>query len=187
MGFVPHNDCVCDGCMVKYYNQGLIHEGTGAYRDVMNILKNRKTKIISGFPAVGKSVLTKSSHLAVLDSDSSLFSWLKEGERHPDFPHNYIQHIKDNIGKVDYILVSSHNIVRNALRENNIEFSLVYPDINLKNEYLERYKLRGNDEKFISFIDSNWNNFIVDIEKETFPKLIKLKHGQFLSSILEII
>lgn len=185
MKVVPHNECVCDGCMVKYYNLGLIEEGTGAYNEVMEILKNRKTKVIAGFPAVGKSVVTKNSHTVVLDSDSSKFSWISEGVRHPEFPNNYIQHIKANIGKADYILVSSHDVVRKALEENNIEYTLVYPSIELKDEYLERYRNRGNDEKFISFISRNWDSFIEDIEAETFPTLNKLNSGEFLADVLE--
>lgn len=144
----------------------------------------KNTKIISGFPAIGKSYLTQNTELIVLDSDSSNFSWIKEGERHPDFPNNYIQHIKENIGKADYILVSSHDIVRKALKENNIGYILVYPSKDLKVEYLERYQNRGNDEKFINFINSNWDKFIDDIESETFPRLLKLESGEFLEDVL---
>lgn len=148
------------------------------------LLKIKNTKIISGFPAIGKSYLTQNTELIVLDSDSSNFSWIKEGERHPDFPNNYIQHIKENIGKADYILVSSHDIVRKALKENNIEYILVYPSKELKGEYLERYQVRGNDEKFITFINSNWDKFIDDIESETFPRLLKLESREFLEDVL---
>ncbi|WP_222928525.1 hypothetical protein [Sutcliffiella horikoshii] len=144
----------------------------------------KNTKIISGFPAIGKSYLTQNTELVVLDSDSSNFSWIREGERHPDFPNNYIQHIQQNIGKADYILVSSHDIVRKALQENQIEYVLIYPSKNLKNEYLERYRNRGSDEKFISFIDSNWDAFIDDIENESFPRLLKLESGEFLEDVL---
>ncbi|UOE58220.1 hypothetical protein IRB79_27365 (plasmid) [Cytobacillus oceanisediminis] len=148
------------------------------------MVKMKNTKIISGFPAIGKSYLTQNTELTVLDSDSSNFSWIREGERHPDFPNNYIQHIKDNIGKADYILVSSHDIVRKALEENNIAYTLVYPSKELKSMYLERYRNRGNDEKFISFINSNWDKFIEDIEKETFPVLLKLESGEFLEDVV---
>lgn len=144
-----------------------------------------KTKVISAFPACGKSFLFSKSNLTVLDSDSSLFSWISEGVRHPEFPQNYIKHIQENIGKADYILVSSHDIVRNALEENNINYTLVYPSKESKREYLSRYKNRGNDERFINFINSNWEKFIDDIEKETFPTLIKLSEGQYLSNVLE--
>ena len=151
----------------------------------------KNTKIISAFPAVGKSWLYNNQSqlgLSILDSDSSNFSWIEKGVRHPDFPNNYIQHIKENIGKVDIICVSSHDVVRKALQDNNIHYILVYPNINDKEEYLQRFKNRGNDEKFIEFIEfisNNSNKFINDMDNETFPELIKLKSGEYLESIIK--
>lgn len=144
----------------------------------------KETKVISGFPGIGKSYLFNRSDLKVLDSDSSLFSWIEKGVRHPDFPNNYMQHILDNLGKADYILVSSHDVVRQALKEHKIEYTLVYPSGEFKEEYISRYKGRGNDEGFINFIGSKWNEFIEDIEKETFPKLVKLEKDQYLADVL---
>ncbi|MCH7928756.1 MAG: hypothetical protein IID03_12385, partial [Candidatus Dadabacteria bacterium] len=96
----------------------------------------KNTLVISAFPATGKSYFKNRVGKNVLDSDSSKFSWLKKGVRHPDFPDNYIQHIKDNLGKVDIILVSSHKIVREALVKNGIQFVLMYPNRKLKYEYV---------------------------------------------------
>lgn len=143
------------------------------------------TKVVAGFPGVGKSVLFKNSNLNVLDSDSSKFSWIEPGVRHPDFPQNYINHIKVNIGVADIILVSSHDVVRKALAESGIEYYLVYPDISLKEEYLDRYRQRGNDEKFIALLKSKWEEFILSIEEETFPTLLKLSSNQYLSDVIE--
>lgn len=144
-----------------------------------------KTKIISGFPAVGKShFYENNSELIVLDSDSSKFSWISEGVRHPEFPQNYIEHIKSNIGKANVILVSSHKVVRDALKENNIHYTLMYPDKSLKDEYIQRYKHRGNNDAFIKMIDSNWDSFIDEIEQETYPEKIKLKHSQYLNDAI---
>ena len=117
------------------------------------------TKVISGFPGVGKSYLFNNTDLKVLDSDSSNFSWIKDSEgrntkeRNPDFPQNYIDHIKKNIGKVDIILTSSHDVVRKALKESCIDYILVHPNIRAKEEYIERYTQRGNDESFIKMIN----------------------------------
>ena len=58
--------------------------------------------------------------------------------RNPDFPNNYIQHIKDNMGKVDFIFVSSHLQVRQALQDNNIPFCTVYPYSGYLNEWIGR-------------------------------------------------
>jgi len=108
----------------------------------------------------------------MLDSDSSQFSWIKDEdgnntkERNPDFPQNYIDHIKKNIGKVDVIFVSSHDVVRKALVDNGIRTIIVYPNKDLKSEWIRRFKERGNNEAFINFISDNWEKFISDIENE---------------------
>ena len=152
------------------------------------------TVVISGFPAVGKTQFVKNrKDLKVLDSDSSNFSWTKDNEgnntkeRNPNFPNNYIQHIKDNLGKVDVILVSSHDIVRKALEDNEIKYYLVYPDKDLKEEYIDRYIVRGNNTNFIDFINDNWDKFIDDIDNETFPLKIKLSKGTYLTDIYDYI
>ena len=60
------------------------------------------TKIFSVFPACGKTYLYEHQDeygLKILDSDSSQFSWTltRDGMiRNPDFPKNYIEHIKEN-------------------------------------------------------------------------------------------
>ena len=89
--------------------------------------------IISAFPCVGKTQsLTNFPEFNILDSDSSLFSWIEPGVRNPNFPENYISNIKMHVDKADFILVSSHEIVRDALIKEEIPFSLVYPSRRLK-------------------------------------------------------
>ncbi|MDT0160378.1 hypothetical protein [Bacillus sp. AG4(2022)] len=145
----------------------------------------KDTLVISGFPGVGKSHLYQTNEkLAVLDSDSSRFSWINL-VRNPQFPDNYMRHIKNNLGFVDNILISSHDVVRKALKENNLNYVLVYPSIDLKEEYIERYKSRGSSKDFIEHIENNWEKYILEIEKETFPKLLRLESGQYLKDALE--
>jgi hypothetical protein len=69
---------------------------------------------------------------------------------------------------VDIIFVSSHEIVRKALKDNNINVIIVYPDKDMKEEWIRRFIQRGNDEKFIKFISDNWVKFIDDIENEDY-------------------
>lgn len=139
----------------------------------------KQTFVISAFPACGKSYCFNNHQdiYTMLDSDSSEFSWIKDSEgnntkeRNPNFPSNYIDHIKENIGKVDIIFVSSHEVVRKALYNNGIKVIIVYPNKDLKEEWIRRFKERGNNEGFINFISSNWDNFIDDIEKEDYKFL----------------
>lgn len=146
----------------------------------------KKTKIISAFPGTGKTWLYENQdkiHLSILDSDSSKFSWSSPGIRHADFPNNYIDHIKENIGKYDIILVSSHEVVRNALKENNINYTLVHPTMTCRETYLQRYKDRGDDQRFIDFIYSSWVRFIAEMSKEKFPTVVQLNPGSYLLNI----
>lgn len=129
------------------------------------------TRVISCFPATGKSYAFKNcqNKYTILDSDSSQFSWIKDEngnntkERNPDFPNNYIEHIKENIGKVDIIFVSSHETVRKALTDAGIMFFTVYPKSDLLMEWVGRMYLKGNDKAFIDFIVNNWDNFMNEI------------------------
>lgn len=151
-----------------------------------------KTIIISAFPGTGKTYFYekyKNSDIKVLDSDSSNFSWIKDEngnnttERNPDFPQNYINHIKENIGKVDIIFVSSHDIVRQSLYDNGIKYIVAYPDNDCKDEYLERYRNRGNTEEFINMMNKNWDKFINSMknDKGAYMKWI-LGINQFIDS-----
>ena len=143
------------------------------------------TKIISAFPGTGKTHLAATSALSILDSDSIAYSWLSKGVRNPQFPGNYLQHIKDCIGKTDLILVSSHEQVRRGLVSEGIEFTLVYPQIELVEEYLNRYRQRGSTEEFVSILNSNWKAWISDMEQQQGCKHVRLSSNQYLSDIVD--
>ena len=154
----------------------------------MNYIKNfesmsnedkKSTILISAFPGVGKSYLFKNlKDYKILDSDSSTFD-------KDLFPGNYIDHVKQNIGVVDIIMISTHDVVRQQLEENGLFFVLVYPDISLKDEYIGRYNERGNDDNFIKILGENWENWITDIEKQKGCLKIKLQSGEFLGDFIK--
>ena len=101
--------------------------------------------------------------LKVADSDSSKFSWLETESgkvRNPDFPYNYIEHIKGLIGEVDYILVSSHDEVKIALEEAGLSYILVMPQQKLKAEWIGRCWLRGSPDGFLKLINNNWDEWV---------------------------
>jgi len=151
-------------------------------------------QVISGFPGVGKTYITKNHKgLSISDSDSSSFSWVSPGVRNPDFPRNYIRYIQENLDYYDVIFVSSHRVVRNALAENRIHFTLVYPDICLKEEYLERYRKRGSDEEFIKMMCENWEGFLGEIRDLHYSTLDEINfvclrgEGRFLDLPRDIV
>lgn len=144
-----------------------------------------KTKVYSAFPGVGKTIYFNTTDKTVLDSDSSKFD-----KKH--FPDNYIDHIERNIQdpKVDKILVSSHKDVRDALVKKGIPFVLVYPHRELKDEYIQRYKERGNNDAFVDLLEKNWDNWMDEMdamnpqEGQSLYK-IKLGPGQYLTDVID--
>ena len=168
------------------------------------------TKIYSIFPACGKTWLYEHQEdygLKILDSDSSEFSWtfeatedpyyvmIGEGEiaplvhtnkvRNPDFPNNYIKHIKENIGKYDCIFVSSHASVREALDKEGIDFTIVYPASNCKAEWIGRCFMReknGESGCGAEAMYNNWEQWILEcIETGVNHEEIVLGSKEYLS------
>jgi hypothetical protein len=131
-----------------------------------------KTLVISAYPCCGKSYAFKNyqESFSILDSDSSDFSWIytENGEkvRNPEFPQNYISHIKENLGKVDVIFVSSHLAVRQAMTEEGIHYYTVYPERGFLKEWIRRMESRGSSEEFICFQATHWYEFMSAIENE---------------------
>ena len=142
--------------------------------------KSVETLVVSAFPGCGKSHLFRNKgEKKILDSDSSTFD-------KSQFPQNYIEHIKSNIGEVDIILVSSHKEVRDALVNESIDFTLVYPRKDIKDEYIQRYIDRGNDGKFVELLKQNWDNWTDELENQEGCEKIELESGQYLSNVIEL-
>lgn len=128
------------------------------------------TKIYSIFPACGKTWLYEHQEdydLKILDSDSSNFSWIKIRDafgrntkvRNPDFPNNYIKHIKENIGKCDCIFVSCHASVREAMDKEGIDYTVVYPEQSCKAEWVGRCFIREKRGEVGCGAEAMYNNF----------------------------
>lgn len=139
-------------------------------------LRDNPTLVVSAFPGVGKTYYYNNTEDVVLDSDSSKFD-----KAH--FPGNYIQHIKENIGKVDVILVSSHQVVRQALIEAGVDFALVYPSLADKEEYIEKYKRRGSSDSFIRLVEDNWESWIEECEDQRGCFKYQLDNCEYLSDL----
>lgn len=142
-----------------------------------------RSLIVSAFPGTGKSYYCNIQQEYVpegfsCDSDSSKFD-------KSNFPENYIAHIKEQVVKgIGRIMVSSHKDVRDALIVNQLPFVLVYPDISLKHEYINRYIERGNTNSFIELLNANWEKWINECEGQPHCLRIKLNSGQFLGNVL---
>ena len=71
-----------------------------------------------------------------------------------------------------------------------IPFVLVYPNRELKDEYIQRYKERGNNDAFVDLLEKNWDNWMDEMdsmnpqEGQSLYK-IKLGPGQYLTDVID--
>ena len=135
----------------------------------------KNTKIVAGFPGVGKTFFAANSSLDVADSDNSLFS------KSEDFPENYIEHIKSLMGKKDVIMVSTHKEVRQALVDHGLPFILVYPTRDQKEAYLSRFRERGCSEQFIELLGNNFYRWTNELTWQRGCTHVLLQEGEYLS------
>lgn len=144
----------------------------------ISIPVNKTPIIVSGFPGIGKSWLKSNTDLAVSDSDSS--KWSKS-----NFPDNYLKYISDlYLSKnFDVILVSTHSDVRAGMARLNMPFFLIYPSLECKAEYMERYKQRGSPEGFLQLMDKQWENFVEGCMEQNGCVHIVLDAGEYLSDV----
>lgn len=161
------------------------------------------TIIIAAFPLCGKTwchdyscTLDRTS----LDSDSSKFHWIthaiadEEGnpivtkDENPDFPENYVEHIKNNIGKYDFIFVSTHESVLDALDAAGLDYVLVYPEKQLMEEWIGRYWVRSLKDKNgfdVNKLYKMWRVWINSLDgRAKAHRAYKLKSCQHLSNVI---
>lgn len=137
------------------------------------------SKLVFGFPGVGKTYAFNRARelgLYLYDSDSSKFHWMYDdkgnlmkdefGDKiaHPAWPQNYVDYIKlvgmEQEVNPDFIFVSTHEEVMNALKDVEMEKYVIAPHLSMKDEFMKRYRERGSDETFIELMNKNWANFV---------------------------
>lgn len=142
--------------------------------------------VIAAFPATGKSYYAAAA--GRVDSDSSAYSWKwlgpDERVRHPDWPGNYMAHIREALDAGSTVLVSTHAEVRQALAEARIPFTLIYPAPPLRAEYRARMERRGSSAALVAkVIDELWDDALADCAGQTGCVHIVLRSGEYLADV----
>lgn len=102
-----------------------------------------------------------------------------------NYMEKYIDDIKSNLGKADFIFVDYDLEVRQALEDNNIEYICVCPSDNALNEWIGRMYLKHN-KYAVDILIKNWDNIFIESEphgKDT----IFLKNDGYLSTHLDFV
>lgn len=149
----------------------------GLWSDICHLPVKTETRVICGFPGVGKSYLTTchAGDLEIHDSDSSSYKGRVS---------EYVDHIESLSG---IVLVSTHQEVRDELARREIPYELCFPDLRLKDEYLRRFRHRGNDDAFVELLDKNWDDWILGLfsDRRCVEKHILKRATEYLWHVIE--
>lgn len=127
--------------------------------------------IICGFPGIGKSSISRTLP-GIVDLESTPFN------KNWEIYANVIEHMNKNY----IVLCSSHMDLRKELNKRNINYIYVKPKKELKEEYIKRYKKRGNDKKFIKQLSDNWDEYMKTLKNEN---VWELDSEEYLYDVLE--
>ena len=148
---------------------------------------------IFAFTATGKTTVAK-KYENVIDLESTYYKYinytddesLKSTARsiNEEWPNNYFEALKNVKDKYDYILIADE-ICNEFLINNKYDYWYVYPKRELKQEYLDRCKKRGNNEEFIYWYSKLWDQWIDKCEEDNYAsKKIELKSNEYLEDVL---
>lgn len=145
--------------------------------------------VICGFSGVGKST-AEQLHNNVVDFESSAYSHFFNdnhliGEKNPNFPRNYVDALCELMdkGRENVFLLSCHEEVRKELTDRGIDYVIVMPTYEQKNDYLKRWLNRGSSIGFIKMMDERWDEMHCSCESDSAPK-IYLGDYEFIDYVL---
>ena len=149
-----------------------------------------KTKIIAAFPGTGMSYfvasLGRASGAIDLDTNEYTQGYDEAGKIvNKDFPNNYLSSIEELIGKTEILFIGCQPEILNLLRKEGIDATLVYPERQLKDEYVTRFNARGSSEGFNNLIYGNWDRFLDYLEAQNNERFV-LRQGQYISDVIEV-
>lgn len=149
-----------------------------------------KTKIIAAFPGTGKSYFIASLGQVIkaidLDTNDYTQGYDKNGKVvNQGFPENYLRSIKGAIGQTSILFIGCQPEVLNLLREEGVSALLVYPNRRLKEEYMSRFRERGDSQGFRNLMYDNWDQFLDYLEVQDSERLI-LESGQYVSDVIDV-
>ena len=163
-------------------------------------MKKYDCKIILCGPAVGKTYLAdhddrfvdidgmRAKYKYGIDEQSNEEFERGKGSRRKTINHDSMEYsiklLEHTIKNNKIALISYQKELLDYVINNNLDFCLVYADINSRDEYIKRMRNRGNNEAFVDTMTSKevWEDFYNRNENDIRPKYkIKLKSDQYIS------
>lgn len=139
--------------------------------------KDYHTLIYASFCGSGKTYINENVDIESIEIE--YWKYIESGTQ-----DKYVTDVKSNIGKVDFIFISTDPEGLRLLNKEGLSLILVYPENSLRNEYLDRYINMDNTYDFIGMFMKNWNIWINELKEQKYCKHIVLKSGEYLTDII---
>ena len=138
---------------------------------------NKKTALFAAWCGSGKTHICAHTNINAVEIE--YWKYKNKG-----FHEEYIKDVKNKIGVVDYIFISTDPHGLKLLKEQGLSITLVYPDNQLRNEYLDRYLDRDCPYEFIGTFMKHWDLWINELKNLNYCRHIILKRGEYLKDVL---
>ena len=135
------------------------------------------TKLCAAFCGCGKTYVCEKTNTKSIEIE--YWKYKDKG-----LQKEYLEDIKNQLGKVDYIFLSTEPEGLKLLHKEGYDIILVYPEKELRNEYLDRYIERDSPYEFIGAFMKYWNPWIEELTKQKYCQHIVLKKGEYLGDVL---
>lgn len=123
--------------------------------------RNNKCLIVSCFAGVGKNyAINQLSNMGF-----KVYSIEKERDFYTNIcktGYDYTNYINKLSKSVDILFIPYFLNMENRFINGRVDYYLVYPSINCKNDYVKRFKELGFTKEQIKYLSDNWNDMITD-------------------------
>lgn len=140
-------------------------------------MKKNTTIICAAFCGTGKTYICEKTNTSAIEIE--YWKYKEKG-----LQKEYIQDVKKHFGKVNYIFVATEPDGLKLLHDEGFNITLVYPQNELRNEYLDRFIDRDSPYDFIGVFMKYWHPWINELKQQSFCKHIVLERGQYLSDVI---
>lgn len=142
------------------------------------------TLVIAVYHCLGSTTYASQHPEEAIDLEVDLYKYKVDKSPNPEYPGNYISMLKFHLvnNRWKYIFIGTHLEILDELIKQGIGVTILYPAIERKQELLELCKKRGNNAKFLSTLESNFESYIGKLA--TYKRSYSLGPGEFISDEL---
>jgi len=156
--------------------------------------------IIAGFSGIGKTTLAALYPQSVVDfvcmpyeykvDENEVFTEASKASFDYEFifgwEENYVKAIKQNMSNDKILLIPSDFRVLSLFKKEAIQYIICYPKREAKKTYHKRFIERRNTQYFIDIFIGRWNDFMDNLEADSYGRHIILEPDQFLSDVINV-